>query len=408
MRFGIATVGLLAAVTVGCGHAAEQPSAAETTQRIAGGTLDLEHLAVFQAFTRWEGGYGACTATLIAPNVLLTARHCVAEGESSNVRCGVSFFGDTVKGSSVVATNAAVPAEESNYYRGLDIRVPAESNSMCGYDVALIILSLPVLASVATPAVPRIDRPVEVGEPYVAVGYGVNDEGEPNPGRMTLGDLGVRCASGCERAFGVTSTEFLGDTGICSGDSGGPALDAAGKVIGVASRGSDPCQTPIYGQVSSWRDLIIATVLEAAAGAGYQPPFWAFSGSSDLPEHLLEAGELCADTSECNPGHACYFDADPATARCVQVCANSAQCGQRQECRPGFDVQGGGLCFDLPKAALPPDGEGGEGGELPPGQGADDSCSLGARPRGSSPFSLATLAFLLVLGLLRKRNLAFG
>jgi hypothetical protein len=279
---------------------------------------------------------------------------------------------------------------------------------MCGYDVALVILDLPVPASVATPAIPRIDRAVEVGEPYVAVGYGVDDEGEPNPGRMTLGDLGVRCAGSCERNYGVTTTEFLGDTGICSGDSGGPALDADGKVIGVASRGSDPCRTPIYGQVSSWRDLITSTVLEAAEGAGYQPPFWAFSGSSDLPEELLETGQPCADTSECNPGHACYFEGDPDMATCVPVCANSAQCEQRQECRPGFDVQGGGLCFDLPKGVLPPDGDGGESGGLPPGKGADDSCSLGAGRRGSSPFSLAALAVLLVLGRLRKRNLALS
>ncbi len=406
MRSGFARVALLAAVTVGCGDVAQGPGTAETLEPIVGGTLDLEHVAVFQEFTRWDGNVSACTATLIAPNVLLTARHCVAEGESSNVRCGVSFFGETVNGNSTVVTNDVVPGETSSFYRGLEVRVPAEGNSMCGYDVALIVLNLPVPAAVATPAIPRIDREVEAGEPYVAVGYGVDDNGEPNPGRMTLGDLGVRCLSSeCGGMFGVMPTEFMGDTGICSGDSGGPALDAEGKVIGVASRGSDPCKTPIYGQVSSWRDFITSTVLEAAEGAGYQPPFWAFSGSSDLPEELLETGELCTDTSECNPGHACYFEGDPATAACVQVCANSAQCGERQECRPGFDVQGGGLCFDLPKAPPPADGE---GTGLPPGDGADDSCSLSTHPRGGRPFSLAALAVLLVLGRLRKRNLALN
>src|SRR5690348_8577962 len=141
MRSGIAAVGLLAAVTVGCGDVAPGPGTAESTLPIAGGTLDLEHLAVFQEFTRWDGNVSACTATLIAPNVLLTARHCVAEGESSNVRCGMSFFGDTVNGNSTVVTNDVVPGETSSFYRGLDVRVPSESTSMCGYDVALIILN---------------------------------------------------------------------------------------------------------------------------------------------------------------------------------------------------------------------------------------------------------------------------
>src|SRR6266545_3411763 len=134
MRSGIAAVALLAAVTVGCGDVASGPGTAESTLPIAGGTLDLEHLAVFQEFTRWDANLSACTATLIAPNVLLTARHCVAEGESSNVRCGQSFFGDTVDGNSTTVTNAVtpgVPGEDMTiYYRGLDVRVPAESNSM--------------------------------------------------------------------------------------------------------------------------------------------------------------------------------------------------------------------------------------------------------------------------------------
>ena len=128
------------------------------------------------------------------------------------------------------------------------------------------------------------------------------------------------------------------------------------------------------------------------------------TGSSDLPDGLFGTGEPCADTSECLPGHACYFEADPATAACVQVCANDAQCGERQDCRPGFEVQGGGLCVDLPKA--PPPADGGEGTGLPPGQGADESCSMAASGRPGSPFSLAALGFLLFLGRLRKRNLA--
>jgi V8-like Glu-specific endopeptidase len=408
MRLRLACTAVFVAALAGCGATPASESEQQAASPIAGGTLDVDDAAVFQVFTRFEDSVASCTASLIAPNVLLTARHCISVGKTENVICGRSPFSAPVAGRDTVATNATQPANDSPFYHGADVRVPSDGSDLCGFDMALIILSSPVPASKATPLVPRIDRPVVAGEAYRAVGYGVDDVGERNPGRMERGDLEVSCLSGECGRIGVASTEFLGETGVCSGDSGGPALDEAGKVIGVVSRGSDPCETPIYGQVSSWGTWITETVLEAAENAGYRPPFWAFSGSSDLDPTLTHAGSPCADTSECTPGTVCYYDSDPATAACTEVCANDRQCGTSHSCRLGFDVQGGGLCVD-PPVSNPGSGAGGEmsggpnGGTLPPEHGADDSCSIRAG-RQSSPASAWLVVLLGLASAFRTRT----
>ncbi len=65
---------------------------------IAGGTLDFDDSAVFQEFTHYTDSVSACTASLIAPNVLLTARHCVSPGGIEEGVCGQSPFGTPVPG----------------------------------------------------------------------------------------------------------------------------------------------------------------------------------------------------------------------------------------------------------------------------------------------------------------------
>jgi V8-like Glu-specific endopeptidase len=387
---------------IGCGSLAssERESGLEQAP-IAGGELDRVHTEVFQAFVRWGDGHvSACTATLIAPNLLLTARHCISSGENGNVICGRAGLGSPVNGASAVFTNDPIPDHHSSMYRGAEVRVPAEGSDTCGYDIALVILQSNVSSTVATPAVPRIDRVAESGESYTAIGYGVNAEGESNEGRMSRTDLEVRCTAGaCGRQYQVVPNEFLGETGVCSGDSGGPALDADGKVMGVVSRGTDPCETPIYGSVASFRDFIVDTAFDAAATGGYPVPFWAWSGASDPDETRAVAGEACAAGDACRPGHVCYFDADPADAACRAICENDGQCPADHACQPGFDVRGGGLCLPLPEPVAPDRSD-----DAPTAGGADAGCSMSQARSNSGAGLLVAAAFgLALLGQARRR-----
>lgn len=340
---------LAAATTVACSQGSDEHSGV-ARQHIAGGTVDVSHQDVF--LLGWhEGQVGAlCTATLIAPNLLLTARHCVSPNSSDDDRvlCGDAGLGEPRPADAFFATNDPQPRQSSPFFRAREVRVPEAGVDTCGFDIALIILNQNVPAELSTPAVPRIDRDAAPGEAYTAVGYGLTGSGEPSGSRMQLGGLSVACQPG-SCGDGVESTEFLGETGICSGDSGGPALDAEGKVLGVVSRGGPECSLPIYGSVAAWRDFITTTAEEAAALGEYEPPFWVSSGSSDRPLPAGAGGapgemsggaegDTCHDGSECKSGLVCYARSSHDVGSCAVACTATADCEAGLVCQPAGGV----------------------------------------------------------------------
>src|SRR5512134_2932724 len=74
-----------------------EPSAL-VREPIAGGELDPDHNEVVELVTEFGGGVGLCTGTLIAQNLVLTARHCVSGGGGENVRCGSAPLSAPVAG----------------------------------------------------------------------------------------------------------------------------------------------------------------------------------------------------------------------------------------------------------------------------------------------------------------------
>ncbi|MES1182255.1 MAG: S1 family peptidase [Myxococcales bacterium] len=333
---------------------------AGSTAAIAGGVADASHQNVFLLVRESQDSGALCTATLIAPNLLLTARHCVSPGTGDDhVLCGDSVLGDPYPASAFIATNDAQPHRSSPIFHARDVRVPGLGEDTCGYDVALIILNENVPTDISQPAVPRIDREVRPGESYTAVGYGLDETGDSTGSRMQLAGLSIECEPG-SCGDGVESTEFRGERGICSGDSGGPALDADGKVVGVVSRGGPECSTPVYSTVTAWHDFIIETATAAALLGGYEAPFWVTTGLSDPPVLIGNDGAAGAagapgaagassateasEGDECDSGHACdsglicYAASGETTGRCSAVCQDTSDCNDGLVCQNAGSV----------------------------------------------------------------------
>ncbi|HMR74054.1 MAG TPA: trypsin-like serine protease [Polyangiaceae bacterium] len=347
-------VPVLCVAVAACG--AESTPDAEfrvNAQAIAGGVVDTENTHVLGISSWSEHGGGLCTGTLIAPNLVLTARHCVSPSLNENefVVCGQSGFGEPYSGNALRFTqDVKISYKSKNWRLGTTVRVPKEGNDTCGFDVALVILDKPMAG--VTPAVPRIDVEPQVGELYTAIGYGTTDTGGGGQ-RMLLDGLQVQCTSGnCPYYTQVQSTEWQGQTGVCQGDSGGPAVDQDGKIIGVVSRGQGKCSSPTYGSVWAWKDFIMETALEAAATGGYEPPFWALSGVSDDPNPpppVTEPeptgpkgpdiqGGPCGVGRGCGSDYACYDPGGGGTAYCAAFCEATTDCGQDLVCSADLGV----------------------------------------------------------------------
>lgn len=268
----VLTLTVAALALAGCSvEAADR--VAEARGAIEGGSVDVRDHAVVGVVVDVEGGpRRACTGSLIAPNLVLTAQHCVAD-TAARVDCARSIFAPPVSADRVrVTTGPALWARDASWQGSAAILVPPGSRSVCGHDVALIELSGPLDVD---PLPLRLDDEVRADEGYAAIGYGAADgDGEGGGVRRRRDQLRVVCVGeGCGTRQ-VDGGEWRGDHGICSGDSGGPALDAEGEVIGVTSRGPAGCERPIYGALAAHADWLRGEARAAVRRGGVASPMW--------------------------------------------------------------------------------------------------------------------------------------
>lgn len=215
-----------------------------------------------------------CSGALVAPNLILTARHCVSRAVTATPSCdargrshnGAHLAEDVDPASIAIYTGTHVRPDVDVPVAHAVRTLHPSGQVLCDSDVAFLVLDRPV--SNSTILSMRLHAPVETGDVVVPVGFGggpLNIVGH-KVARSKSTILATGPSANAATGAVLGPREFEVDRATCRGDSGGPAIDVtSGEIVGVVSRGGSCSATGnhVYTRVDAYTKL--ATDAFAAA-----------------------------------------------------------------------------------------------------------------------------------------------
>lgn len=259
-------------------------------------------------------GRSPCSGALLASDVVLTARRCVAmtEGDLDCPARGAQLSGaiDLTNLRVLVGPDAATATERA---RGRAVLVP-EGDVLCGADVALLLLDATI-----DDIAPLVVQPTgaAVGDHVRSVAY--------SGGLQVVRDhVPIRS---------VSSAELELVEAPCVASPGGPAIDeTSGQVVGVVSRSGPSCTAGDAGyDVDTRADAFLQLVEEALeeGQASHQ------ADQAKEKKGPVDMGASCTTGAQCAAGDCVSYQ---GAEYCSRSCAPTDKCPSDCKC---MGAQGG-------------------------------------------------------------------
>jgi hypothetical protein len=355
-------------LALGCGIADPAPERASeaATPVVGAGLSGPEHdatvLVIYGYDPETPAAFLLSSGVLLAPNVLVTARHAVVDASPENFvsvepyACSISGepIDDGNGGGRVVVDGdpSRIKVYLGNVVHDVVGAEPAArgvaifddgSTTLCSHDIAFVLLDRAIEG--VPPVQLRWTTPPEVEEEVTLVAWGKTQGNalvyEPQShisDPLPIIAVGPETPDPTATDQGTMARSFETGPAVCHGDSGGGAFDENGLLLGIAVQynGSgatpeepDPCAVStnesVYLQLAAFPDVID----EVFAAAGAVP--WR-EGSPE--PGTIANGEACSAGYDCISG-VCGTEAGSTQGVCTTACTNDTECQGGQECVEG-------------------------------------------------------------------------
>jgi len=330
----------------GDGHAVSSASVASlTTNSTATASVIGGHNATIETYPSLafiEGlqatdGY-ACSGTVVAPRVVLTAGHCVEDLASSSL-----VEPQLVKVATGISNRLHIPQDKISDVERVLVN-PHFKPSVLHGDAGLLILTQPVAATPIALATKAESSLYEPGTKLTVAGWGIdNRHAATIPNQLQAATVPVeeskRCEKGIRRIYPFLDPSLQVCTidapkfhiTPCHGDSGGPAMatraDGSLVEVGVTSMGDATCKPTspaVYtrvDQIQPWVQSWIDYVESGGPEPRVRVP------KAHLPTLTRERAEELAVLLLIETFHGRFLHGQEQSLRCTRQGKSRLKCG---------------------------------------------------------------------------------